>query len=238
MTQTQPASANHAATATSHAAARRPSPAANPPRQHAEASAARDRFAARLERTETRESAITERDEGKTPDETRARVQRDASGESDRAASEQDGGDDPHADFGLALSSAALAQGAPGVSGLAASPAALPIDPTTLERMAAQIAEQWPGALAEGARIQFPDGMIVKAALLLREPDGSMAIRLTGLDPRVSTVQTARLQHDLADALARRRLRVGSLQFENAARTQRGGARPGAGAASAIDRVV
>lgn len=236
MTRTQSASANHPAT--SHAAARASPPAANPPRQQAESSAARDRFAARLERSEPRDSAIAERDEGKTPDDARTRVQRDPSEGSDRAASGQDGGDDSHADLAFAQSPTAVLQGASGVTGVAASPAALPIDPAMLERMAAQIAEQWPGAIVEAARIQFPDGMIVKAALLVREPDGSMAIRLTGLDPRVSTVQTARLQHDLANALARRRLRVGSLQFENPARVQRGSMRPGAGAASAIDRVV
>jgi hypothetical protein len=112
------------------------------------------------------------------------------------------------------------------------------MDPALLERMAAQIAEHWPAGGVEAAQVQFPEGSVVQSALLIRAPDGTMAIRLAGLDPRATAVQSARLQLDLANALSRRRLRIGSLHFETAPRAQRDHRRGEAGAASAIDRVV
>jgi hypothetical protein len=237
MTQT-PATSNNASPAAAHPASpHRAAHTHQPPRQQAETSAARERFAARLERSQAYEHAIDERGDDNPPADARGRVQRDPSEDSERADTGNDRSGDPHADLALAQSAAVL-HGVAGVTGIAASTAALPIDPKLFERIAAQIAEHWPAGLAQAARIQFPPGMLVTAALLTREPDGSMAIRLTGLDPRITAVQSARLQHDLANALSRRRLRVGSLQFDDAARVQRGGVRPGSGADSAIDRVV
>jgi hypothetical protein len=235
MTQT-PATSNNAPPAAAHPASpHRTLQAHQPPRQHAETSAARDRFAARLERSQAYDNAVDERGDDTPPAD--ARVRREGSEDSERADTGNERSSDPHADLALAQSAAVL-HGIASVTGIAASTAALPIDPKLFERIAAQIAEHWPAGLAQAARIQFPPGMLVTAALLTREPDGSMAIRLTGLDPRITAVQSARLQHDLANALARRRLRVGSLQFDDAARAQRGGVRPDGGADSAIDRVV
>ncbi len=237
MTQT-PATSNNAPPAAAYPASpHRATQTHQPPRQQAEASAARDRFAARLERQEASDNPIEEHGDDNPSADARGRVRRDPSEDSDRADARNDRGTDPHADLALAQSTTVL-HGAAGVTGIAASTASLPIDPKVFERIAAQIAEHWPASLSEATRIQFPPGMLVTAALLTREPDGSMAIRLTGLDPRIAAVQSARLQHDLANALARRRLRVGSLQFDNAAHVQRGGVRPGSGADSAIDRVV
>jgi len=237
MTHT-PATANTPPAAAPHSASpHRAAQTHQPPRQQAETGAARDRFAARLDRSQAYDNAIEERDDRNAPADARGRVGREPPEDSDRADTENERGSDPHVDLALAQS-AVILHGAASVTGIAASTANLPIDPKVFERIAAQIAEHWPQGLAQAARIQFPPGMIVTAALLTREPDGSMAIRLTGLDPRIAAVQSARLQHDLANALARRRLRVGSLQFENAARVQRGGVRPGSGPDSAIDRVV
>jgi hypothetical protein len=236
MTHT-PATANTPAAAAQPASRHRAAQPHQPPRQQAETSAARDRFAARLERSQAYDNAIEERGDDTPPTDARQRVRRDASEDSGRADTGNERSSDPHADLALAQAATVL-QGVTGVTGIAATTAALPIDPKLFERIAAQIAEHWPAGLAQAARIQFPPGMLVTAALLTREPDGSMAIRLTGLDPRIAAVQSARLQHDLANALARRRLRVGSLQFDHAERVQRGGVRPGSGADSAIDRVV
>lgn len=236
MTQTPAASTNRFAPAQHPAPTNRSPSPAEPPRQQAETRAARDRFAARLDRDGPAETGKAEREEGKAQAGSRERVQEREGNGSGFGDGEQKGGGDAQPELALAQPAAALF-GAAATAAVAEIATPL-MDPALLERMAAQIAEHWPAVGLEAAHVQFPEGAVVQSALLTRGPDGAMAIRLTGLDPRVTAVQSARLQLDLANALSRRRLRIGSLQFESAPRAQRDyrGAEPGT--ASVIDRVV
>jgi hypothetical protein len=246
MTHTPAASSSRPAQSPHAATPHRAAPSAEPPRQQAETRAARDRFAAKLERDQPRDTGKADRGDGKPAPNGREPVagrEDDRSGLADLGAdigadSGQGGGNgDAHPDFALTQPAAVLS-GPASITAPAPTPATPLIDPAMLERMAAQIAEQWPGGGIEAARIQFPEGAIIQAVSLTRQADGTMAIRLTGLDPRFTALQSARLQVDLANALTRRRLRIGALEFEKAAPSQRESGRSDPGAASAIDRVV
>jgi hypothetical protein len=239
MTQTSPPSAHRTAAVSHTAAQKRPAPGAEPPRQQAETRAARDRFAARLDRDPLREAGKNPRSEGNAAADSRDRVQARDEDQSDRFGGGPDNGSDTESDVALAQAPSTLL-GAHGPSSVGAigAPITPLIDPALIARMAAQIAETWPSAASEAVQVQFPQGSLITGALLSRLPDGSMAIRLTGLDPQVTAVQGVRLQRDLAAALTRRRLRIGAMQFEDERRVQRGRTTPGAGTSSAIDRVV
>lgn len=66
------------------------------------------------------------------------------------------------------------------------------------------------------AEIKFPPGSLAQAAHIQRQPDGGMAIRISGMDPRQGAVNEARTKLGLLSALERRNLRVASLVFEKA----------------------
>lgn len=244
MTQSlAPAATRSPSPAPSAARPQRTEQVAEPPRKQAEARSARDRFAARLERENDGASRTDSRDsQASSPDDGDPAAR--AGLEQDRSHHGENGGEDGqrrHDPAAAQLVLAATLQGAqdasPGGPGAPAS-----IDTTMLERMAAQIAEGWPAGGSEAASIAFPETAVAAGAHVTREPDGSVAIRVSGLDPRITALQTARLQIELANALARRRLRIRSLHFESGAPPQRarGGERgmSGSGPDAAIPRVV
>ncbi len=186
------------------------------PRHQAENRSAKDRFASKLERDnqgsggERKGGAISASAEGAlAPDQ---RVQ-------DRS---QGGGSGSGGQDGLAQQSPMMlgmnANGAGLVSGAAQSA----FDPAMLERMAAQIAESWPSAGVQDASIQFPEGSLAESAMIRREPDGSVAIRLAGIDPRLTAREAARAQMELSQALALRKLKVNSVTFERISALHRG----------------
>lgn len=189
-----------------HAAAARPNTSiAPPPRQQAERQSVNDRFAAKLDREDNAKGS--QRDEG---------GQR--RGVDDIAlptlfTGEQDTGEgSAESDLGqrevlLRLTAAA------NLAGIAA-PAATAFDTALLNQIAAQIADSVPSAGASEVSIEFPEGSLAQSAHVRREPDGSIAIRLAGLDPRLSAAQNGRAQMDLRAALALRRLQVSSLTLE------------------------
>lgn len=197
-------------------------PNAEPPRKQAEARSARDRFAAKLERDQESGDTGSRRASGSGHSaEGEARglggLVHDGAGKG--SAGSDTGGDTS----GGAQQDQTQAQHLAGAlihgveAGAPVSAAGrASFDPAMLERMAAQIAESWPGSGVASAEIEFPDTAIAQSAQIVREPDGSIAVRIAGIDPRIAAVQNARLQLELANALAQRRLRVGSLQFVRA----------------------
>lgn len=218
----------------------RTEPGAEPPRKQAEARSARDRFAARLDRESDSASATSRRDTAAAApegDDHAARAGLDQDGS--RHGGNGNGDGEWQNDSAVAqLMFATASQGAQAI--LAVGPGApLPLDTTMLERMAAQIAEGWPAGGVEAATITFPDMAVAASAHIVRAADGSIAIRIAGLDPRITALQNARLQIELVNALARRRLRIRSLAFEGlAAASQPARGTAVSGADSAIPRVV
>lgn len=95
-------------------------------------------------------------------------------------------------------------------------------DNAVIEKMAAHIAESWPGAGQKAADIDFPPGSLAQGAHLLRQSDGSIAIRIAGLDPKLNALRAGYAQLALMHGLDRRRLRVASLVFERSENSQRG----------------
>ena len=87
-----------------------------------------------------------------------------------------------------------------------------PTDTQMLDRMAAQIAEVR-GLDSGEAEIKFPAGSLASEASIQRQPDGGLAIRLAGLDPRLGAVREGLARLALIGALERRRVRIASLQF-------------------------
>ena len=209
--------------------------AKEPPRKQAEARSARERFSARLEQGTEKGTGRSERS---APHDalTYARPGLDESGGDAGAGHDGDGAQHDHA---LASNTASVAvQGTDSISITAASGTSA-FDNATLERMAAQIAESWPGKGIWEASIEFPDTAIAQSAHITREPDGSIAVRIAGLDPNIAAVNHARLQLQLANALAQRRLRLGSLRFESADQPRRAReAGSESGDTSAIPRAV
>ncbi len=188
---------------------------AEPPRQQAETRSAKDRFAAKLEREtsgtggERKDSTDFSALEGAFAGKARL-----PNGSSEGEANS--GGHEGFAQTAMTFTAQSTS------AALIAAPAAVSIDPTSLQRMAAQIAESWPSSAAQQMSIQFPEGMLAESALIRREPDGSVAIRIAGMDPTLSARQSARAQIELTNALALRRLRVDALSFERAEADQRG----------------
>lgn len=206
-----PASAHGARQTASRPELARP---AEPPRKTAEHRTAKDRFAAKLERD--RDACQSERNgtcgalTGNQMAGARSLLR---DGLQERGTYE--GGPQ------YTLSHNVLAQ-APAIASASTSPAGgSGIDPSMLQRMAAQISESWPSAAKPEMAVQFPEGMIATSAHLTREPDGSVAIRIAGLDPLLSARQSARAQTELATALALKQLKVRSLRFERTETDQR-----------------
>lgn len=191
-----------------------------PPRQQAEKQGMKDRFTSKMER-----------EEGGKPSQNR-----DMGGASSAADApfggkpplDREGGDGGQSGFGQQGVQLQLS-GAQALAGAQAS--AVPLDTAALQRMAAQIAEAAPGALSSEASITFPDGSLAESAQIKREPDGSVAIRIAGMDPRLTALQNGRAQLELLNGLALRRLKVSSLSLERTKPDQ-------AGRDSAISRVV
>ena len=209
MTYTPPTRSTHSRSATHRASADRQ---IDPPRKQAEAKSAKDKFASKLDKEGN--AAGSERKGGVTATDNSnlfGPFANNRSLESDHGS----GGFE-----GFAQSSLMIATGATANAGGAAS-GVNSIDTATLQRMAAQIAESWPSRVGESLTVQFGEGALAQSALVSREPDGSIAIRIAGLDPNLTARQNARAQLELANALAQKRLRVASLKFEEAATDQR-----------------
>ena len=188
-----------------HAAAAHPSAPPPPPRHQAERQSLNDRFAAKLDRDDNAKGS--QRDEA-----GQRRGVDDAALPALFMGDENTGEDSAQSDLGqrealLRLSSAANPGGI-------AAPAAAGFDTALLNQIAGQIAEGVPSAGASEVSIEFPEGSLAHSAHIRREPDGSIAIRLAGLDPRLSAMQNGRAQMDLRAALAARRLQVSSLTLE------------------------
>ncbi|WP_379553661.1 hypothetical protein [Qipengyuania sp. DGS5-3] len=172
-----------------------------PPRQQAENRTLRDRFSEKLAREDGEKSGSAK---GATIAEKEGQA-RSAILEQQGERSDQgmlSGGDD--ARLQLAAATAAREAGRSSAT----------MDTQMLSRMAAQIAEGWPCAKASSASIQFPEGSLAETAQIKREADGSIAIRIAGLDPRLTAQQTGRAHLELLNAFARRRLSVNSLHLE------------------------
>lgn len=126
---------------------------------------------------------------------------------------ERDAGDDGaqpdlgHREAHLRLTAAANVAGV-------APPVSSALDSALLSQIAAQIADSASSAGASEASIEFPAGSLAESALIRREADGSIAIRIAGIDPRLSALQNARAQMELRAALAQRRLQVSSVTLE------------------------
>ena len=203
-------------------------PRKEPPRQQAEARSARERFASRLDQGSERFASGSDRPDSTNRNES-GRIageregERGGSGDGSGGGSggNSGGGDDRGGgqhDHALHGAHALTLTGIANISAPASASAPV-IDLAMLERMAAQIAESCPSVGAEAMRIEFPTGAIAQSALVSRAADGSLAIRIAGIDPKLSALHHAQLQIQLAGALNRRRLRIGSLNFENAAQT-------------------
>ena len=206
-----------------------PDPAREPPRKQSETRSARERFSAKLEQSSEKSSkagdAVKYED---TSDQDRLSAYRDQDNGSSNTGSHSD---HANAQVSQTIQLQALANSS------TTQPSGPTIDTVMLERMAAQIAESWPTGGAQQASITFPDTAIAQAAYIIREPDGSMAVRIAGLDPKLAAVKQAQLQLQLSGALARRRLKIASLQFETV--DQLRGARPDVpGDDPAISRAV
>ena len=100
--------------------------------------------------------------------------------------------------------------------------ASLGIDLTMIDRIAAQIAEVQPAIANQSAVVTFPAGTIVGSAMVTREADGGLSIRLTGLDPRVGALRADRLRTSLLSSLERRRIRTSEVTFEDKGATTLG----------------
>ena len=217
-----PARPSHNAPHASHHQIRASS---EPPRQQAERQGLKDRFAAKLEReeggapTQGRDSAAVNSSDG-LASRSQLPLERDGSENNDSGLAQRDMQN---------LLTGPQATSAAGLSG------AIPMDTAMLQRMAAQIAEGIPGAASSEASIQFPDGSLAESAQIRREPDGSIAIRIAGFDPRLSAFQSGRAEVELLTALALRRLKVSSILLERTKSDQRSRE---SSRESAISRVV
>ncbi|MGB3471670.1 MAG: hypothetical protein WBA51_12680 [Erythrobacter sp.] len=221
-------------------------PSREPPRKQAEARSARERFSARLEQGGERSASGTDKS---SLQDASGRDRVGGSGEQSGGSGGSGNGGGPGGDQGggsqseYALAQAALGLQFHGVSAITATAAAgAPVlDTAMLERMAAQIAESWPSSgsssTAQQATVTFPEGAIAHSAHIIRQPDGGMAVRIAGLDPKLAALKHAQLQLQLSGALARRRLKVNSLRFESADQPASGQVFRGGGV-SAIPRVV
>jgi hypothetical protein len=193
---------SHAANQNANTHARTPTPA---PRHQVERQSLYDRFAAKLERDDSAKS--THRDE--------AGQRR---GLADAAltalfAGERDASDDG-AQPDLGQRDVILRLTAAAIIAEVTAPAPAAFDTALFSQIAAQIAEGVPVAGASEASIEFPAGSLAESAHLRREADGSIAIRIAGLDPRLSVMQNGRAQMELRAAIALRRLQVSSLTLE------------------------
>lgn len=186
-----------------------PSPRQHPPRRAAEQRALGERFAERLERESGRGSFET--------------TMRDAAGRQQREEASRDRGDGERERGEGAPGGALLAlQQAEAATGQQVSAERYgQLDRATIDRIAAQIAEARPGSAGAEAQVHFAAGSAAQMAHLRMRADGSIAIRVSGLDPRLTALQQGQLRFALVDALRRRDFRVDELRFEEA-KSQRG----------------
>ena len=163
-----------------------------------------NRFAQQLERKSQGDHAPDARHNAPTaPHDIRLGRHKHMAGEDDDASG--DGGAGGTAD---ALRMATPAQGLS-----ASSPITLP-DTALFDRIAAQIAEIRPGEGGQMAHLTLPEGSLAQAALIAKGPDGSLSIRITGLDPRLGTIQADRLRAGLVSALSRRKIHLAGLTLD------------------------
>jgi hypothetical protein len=211
---------SHATNHHTSSQARNPVPAL---RQQVERQSMSDRFSAKLDRDES--AKIGQQREAQSSD------RREDLAFPPPYSGEQDAGEGgAHPDLGqreALLRLNAVANLAP-----VAAPASASFDTALLSQMAAQIAQATPAAGASEVSIEFPSGALAQSAHIRREADGSIVIRIAGLDPRLSAVQNGRAQADLRSALALRRLQVSSVTLEKG-RTDQGSV-----LSSPISRVV
>lgn len=169
-----------------------------------------ERFARKLESSDKASADEQGRaDESKQAgDRQKARMK---SGRQEQDAFSQQGGDPGGADPAVMVRAAAVAQLAePGARG------SIVIDIAMIDKIAARIAEVQPAeARQQAAAVAFPTGSVVESATVLRGPDGGLAIRITGLDPRVSALQADRLRANLLSALERRRIKTEAVMFDD-----------------------
>lgn len=175
------------------------------PRSQGNRNAQIEKFAAKMDKGEERGSAHSAALKG-------ADQQKQKGSLADRDSSQDRGGE--QSDFAKAEIARQMSAGS--LKATAATTPAMQSEIATLERMAAQIAEgRGLGEMLE-AEIKFPPGSLAQAAHIQRQPDGGMAIRISGMDPRQGAVNEARTKLGLLSALERRNLRVASLVFEKA----------------------
>lgn len=178
---------------------------APPPRHQAERQSANDRFAAKLDRDDSAKRAQA--------DQAGQRNGLDAAALPALFIGEQ-GADEDSAQPDLGQREALMRLTAAANLTGPAAPASAAFDTALFSQIAAQIAEAMPGAGTSEASIEFPSGALVQSAHIRREADGSIAIRIAGLDPRLSAMQNGRVQAELRSALALRRLRVSTVTLD------------------------
>lgn len=195
---------NHAHNQTGNNGPRTAGPA---PRQHAERQTVNDRFAAKLERDDATRKGAQRETIGTQPgvdEQLLPALQR-----GDEYTGENGGQSDLGQREALMRLTAATQLAA------VSAPQSAAFDTALLNQIAAHIAEGVPVVGSSEASVEFPAGSLVQSALIRREADGSIAIRLAGVDPRLSALQNGRAQAELRSALAGRRLAVHSITLED-----------------------
>ena len=186
-----------------------------PPRRQAETRSLSDRFAAKIDRVSDEAGRNSQ---GGDSVSQRADGPRSNKGDLDSLGGQS--GQQKDAEFAQADMGRIMRSSDAKVAG---SHAPLPAaDKAIVEKMAAQIAESWPSANASSAEIEFPVGWLAQKAHLLRQPDGGMAIRIAGLDPKLNALRAGYAQLALLHGLDRRRLRIASLVFDKPERNYSG----------------
>ena len=172
-----------------------------------------NRFAARLEKQADGETGGSDKDRSLT--ETRGdpagvrskpltgKGAKDAKGEHEHHGQDETPGAVP---AGSRFHDASAAKAGPGE--------VLPPDHALYDKIAAQIAELRPGEGSQMMQLTLPGGSLAAGAMIMRGADGGMAIRITGIDPRLSAMQVARMRKELDNALARRRVNLNSLTLD------------------------
>lgn len=89
-------------------------------------------------------------------------------------------------------------------------------DTAQLDRMAAAIAEVKAGGAQARYSVEFPPGMVATGAIVARDAAGALVLRIVGVDAVVAAQMGERLRSDLAQALARRRVKVSRIDLESA----------------------
>ncbi len=215
MTPPSSTSSREPSAASSNQQARQPQTSNEPPRRQAETRTLGERFSAKMDRANedgSRASARGDEGSGKPVS------QRSSASDFDSLSGQN--GQQSEGDLARADMARILKGGEPQALGNQAT--VNTADSAMLERMAAQIAESWPSASKPAVEITFPPGALAQGAHLQRQADGSIAIRIAGLDPKLNALRAGYAQLALLHGLDRRRLKIASLEFEKSRGAQRG----------------